>query len=148
MQHIDKYTCNICLKNKWNIGNRHLQHTCISFATYATSWANFATSVWITCNIHVKHLKHLNIRLLYVLWSTTSTCYLDEIEAHRRGAWCYGVAQGCQQTGGCAATAIGWVSGCSPPRWRWQRRAAAPSAASAPALEKVSGAVESSAEAR
>ena len=37
IQHSDKRTCNIRLKNKWNIGNKHLQHKCTTIATYATS---------------------------------------------------------------------------------------------------------------
>jgi hypothetical protein len=65
-QHLDKtlvtYVWNICniqintfatyvWKNRWNIRNRHLQHTCTIIATYATPKYNFA-------NFRMKHLKH------------------------------------------------------------------------------------------
>ena len=54
-----EYICNIQIntlatyvrKNRWNIGNKILQHTCTTIATYATSWFTFATSIWNTCNI-------------------------------------------------------------------------------------------------
>jgi hypothetical protein len=50
MQHHNKHTCNICLENRWNIGNKSLQHTCTTIATYATSLIYF-------CNIRMKHLQ-------------------------------------------------------------------------------------------
>jgi hypothetical protein len=58
-----------------NIRNRILQHTCTTIATYATSWSIFATSAWNTCNIPLKHLKHM---LATCDFSTMSPCYLDE----------------------------------------------------------------------
>jgi hypothetical protein len=60
MQHSDKQTCNVRLKkNRWNIENKSLQHTCTTIATYATFESTFATSIWNTSNIPLKHLKHL-----------------------------------------------------------------------------------------
>jgi hypothetical protein len=59
IQHPDKHTCNIRLKIRWNIGNRRLQHMCTTIATDATSRSTFATHIWNTCNIPLKHMKHL-----------------------------------------------------------------------------------------
>jgi hypothetical protein len=40
-----QHTCNIRLKkNRWNIGNKHLQHTCKIITTYVKSQSTFATS--------------------------------------------------------------------------------------------------------
>jgi hypothetical protein len=63
MQHPDEDTCNIHLKSRQNIGDWCLQHTCTTITTYATSWSTFATTVWNTCDIPLKHLKHLNYTL-------------------------------------------------------------------------------------
>jgi hypothetical protein len=37
--------------HKWNIGNRPLQHTCTTIATYAISQSTFVTSIWNICNV-------------------------------------------------------------------------------------------------
>ena len=57
-------------KNRWNIRNRSLQHTCTNIATYATSWSTYATSAWHTCNIPLKPLKHLKHTLLPIVVSS------------------------------------------------------------------------------
>jgi hypothetical protein len=41
-----------------NIGNKSLQLMCTTIAIQATFWFSFATSIWNTCNIPMKHLKH------------------------------------------------------------------------------------------
>jgi hypothetical protein len=46
-------------KNRWNIVNIHLQHTCTLIVTYATSRSTFVISVWNTWNLPRKHLKHV-----------------------------------------------------------------------------------------
>jgi hypothetical protein len=120
MQHPDKtlatYVWNICniktntfatyvWKNRWNIENRHLQHTCTIIATYATSWSTFATFVRNTWNIPMKHLKHLKHAL--ATWEARGW----GIPAVRVGAdagwraWRVG------------ASGIGWVSGSNEAEW-------------------------------
>jgi hypothetical protein len=78
MQHPIKHACSIRLKNRWNIWNRRLQHTCIITTTYATSRSTFATSIWNTCNIPLKHLKHLKYMLTTYTFNVTSPCCLGE----------------------------------------------------------------------
>jgi hypothetical protein len=58
LQHLD-VTFATYVWNRWNIRNIHLKYTCIAIATYATSWSTFATSTWGTCNVPLKHQKHL-----------------------------------------------------------------------------------------
>jgi len=48
-----------CTKSRWNNGDRRLQHTCTTIATYATSQSTFEISAWNNWNIHLKHLKTL-----------------------------------------------------------------------------------------
>jgi hypothetical protein len=43
--------------NRWNILNKSLRHVFETLATNVTSWSTFATSMWTTCNIHLKYLK-------------------------------------------------------------------------------------------
>jgi hypothetical protein len=93
MQHTSKiaetfgtYTCHICVKHM-NIQikhlqhesetdetffNRRLQHMYIAIATYATSGSTFATSIWNTCNIPLKHLKKLKCMFATCAFSATS----------------------------------------------------------------------------
>jgi hypothetical protein len=75
MQHLDKHTSNTHLKNKSNIWNRSLQHTCIAIATYATSRST------LICNIHIKLLQHnsetsesLEIYACHMRFQLTSPC--------------------------------------------------------------------------
>jgi hypothetical protein len=42
------------IRNRWNIWNIHLKHTCIGITTCATSRSTFATSIYNTCNIPCK----------------------------------------------------------------------------------------------
>jgi hypothetical protein len=82
MHHPDKHTCNMLLIKQ--------KHTCITIATYVTSWSTFATSIWNTCNIPLKQ--------------TLATCafkhniYLqlgrNGGSSKRSGAQCHGVARG------------------------------------------------------
>jgi hypothetical protein len=79
--------------------NRHLKHTCIAIATYATSYP-FATSrwnTWNTWNIRLKQLKHLkhilatyvcshcNIQMKHL--KTTSKTHLKTNTWRRRQPW-------------------------------------------------------------
>jgi hypothetical protein len=83
MQHPDKHTCNVSLKNIWNIGNKHLQHMCTAIATYATSWSTFATSVWNTYNKPLKHVKHLK-HMLAICSQHNISLPLGRMEARQR----------------------------------------------------------------
>jgi hypothetical protein len=65
-------------ENRWNIWNIHLQQTCISIAPCATSRSTFATAIWNTCNILLKHMKHLKHTLATCTESTMPPCCLDE----------------------------------------------------------------------
>jgi hypothetical protein len=59
MQHPDKHTCNIRLKNRRNIWNKCLQHTWIVIPTHAISRSTFTISIWNTYNLLIKQLKYL-----------------------------------------------------------------------------------------
>jgi hypothetical protein len=83
MQHPDKHTCNICLRKKWNIWNKRLQHKCTTIATYATSRSSFATSIRKPCNIRPKHLKHT---LATCAFCAMSPCCLDECSPSLRSS--------------------------------------------------------------
>jgi hypothetical protein len=61
MKHLQTYVW----KTRWNIWNIYLKHTCIATATCATFRSTFATSRWNTCNIQMKHLKHLKHTLAH-----------------------------------------------------------------------------------
>jgi hypothetical protein len=115
-------------KNRWNIENKSLQHTCTTIATYATSQFVFVTSIWNTCNIPLKHLKHLK--------QTLATCAFKckhllaawtKMEARRRGAQrrrgarCYGVARRSPVWSSSAAgTSAGITAGRWPARPQWE----------------------------
>jgi hypothetical protein len=79
MQHLDEHTCNICLKNRWNIGNKkaknirvqllqHMQHLDLLLRY---PFKTFATYLWSISNTWNRRLQH-------VLSSATSTYCLDE----------------------------------------------------------------------
>jgi hypothetical protein len=77
LQHPDK-TFATFVRNRWNIWNIHLKHTCIAITTCATSRSTFATSIYNTCNISRKHLKHLKHTIATCAFSVASACCLDE----------------------------------------------------------------------
>jgi hypothetical protein len=72
MQHLDKHTCNICLKKRRNIENRNLQDMCTTITTYATFRSNFTTSIRNTWNIPSKHLKQLKCTLVTCVFHPSS----------------------------------------------------------------------------
>jgi hypothetical protein len=74
LQHPDK-TLATYVWNRWNIWNILLKHTCIVTTTCATSRSTFATSIYYTCTIPLKHLKHI---LSTWSFSVASTCCLNE----------------------------------------------------------------------
>jgi hypothetical protein len=56
--------------------NIYLKHTCITITTRATSRSTFATSIYNTCNIPLKHLNHLK--------HTVATCGFHPSSSVRR----------------------------------------------------------------
>jgi hypothetical protein len=73
---------------------KHLEHTlehmCIAIATCATSRSTFATSIYSTCNIPLKHLKHA---IATSAFSVAFACCLDEwrlVAKLDAAEWCGG----------------------------------------------------------
>jgi hypothetical protein len=77
LQHPDKILATY-VWNKWNIWNKHLKHTCIAIITCATSWSTFATSIYNTCNIPLKHLKHIFATCNFPFFFFCTTQLTDE----------------------------------------------------------------------
>ena len=78
------YFCNIQTKHLQhssghrNIWNIHLKHTCITITTCAASRSTVATSIYNTCNIPLKYLKHLKHTIATCVFSVTSAHCWDE----------------------------------------------------------------------
>jgi hypothetical protein len=62
LQHLDKKNCNIRLEQMKHL-EIHLNYTCITITTCATTRSTFATLIYNTYNIPLKHLKHLKHNL-------------------------------------------------------------------------------------
>jgi hypothetical protein len=119
-----QYTCT--KKNRWNIGDRRLQHTCTTIATYEKSRSTFATSVWNNWNIHLKQLKYLKYRL--------ATC-LKNIQKHLK----HSIARSHDLPGG----ELRWRKPPFPAngtRWMWRRRRRRPPLLPLPRRERWIGA--------
>ena len=81
-----KHTCNMRLKNRWNTVNRCLQHTYTTIVTYVISRSTFVKSIRNTCNIPLKHLKHLKYTIATYALKHNIYFLLRRMEAYRRGA--------------------------------------------------------------
>jgi hypothetical protein len=64
---------------QWNIWNIHLKHTCIAITTCATSPSSFVISIYNTCNIPSKQLKHLKHTIATYTFSIASAWCLDRL---------------------------------------------------------------------
>ena len=110
-------------------------HTPIT--TYATSRSTFTTSIQNTCNIPLKHLKHLKYTLATCV-SAQIYLQLGRFEAHRRGghgARCRGEARsaggeggqcGEEHRGGRMARERGMMAGGGAGAWWGERTAVGP----------------------
>jgi hypothetical protein len=82
VQHSDKHTCNIRLEKQLKRWEQNLQQTCTTIATYATSQSTFETSIWSTCNIQMKHLKHSKYTFCNMRFQhSVSLCCLEESQS-------------------------------------------------------------------
>jgi hypothetical protein len=128
--------------NTWNTLNKRLQYASETLVAYVTSWSTFATSIWNTCNISLKHLKHWKHTFATCAFSTISPCCLgwrlgggaelaasvekavtDPVEkatvgpwageaCDRQEAWWWGRKTGC--------CGLMWMR-CQPVEWRCDR---------------------------
>ena len=81
MQHQNKHTCSICLKNQI----KHLEHT---LATYVYSYCNMCNISIYFCYIDIKHLQHtsetLETYVCNMLFQRKHLLAASQMEARRR----------------------------------------------------------------